>query len=184
MFEAIQQLDDSILFYILEHFHTPVLDRFMIFVTSLGNSGIIWIAITFLMLLNRKTRLCGILLTCSLLLELLLCDGIIKPFIGRERPFTRFPDVELLIKKPGSYSFPSGHTMSSFAAASVIVYSFKHAGIPALILACLIGFSRIYLFCHYPSDVLCGAVFGTALAIMVILIARYIQAKAKYGTAG
>lgn len=182
MIDIIQQIDDSILLYILEHLHTQVLDRLMIFVTSLGNSGFIWILITFLMLLNKKTRPCGILLTCSLLLELLICDGTLKLIFKRERPFTRFPDVSLLIKMPRSYSFPSGHTMSSFTAATVLLYYNKCFGIPALILAGSIGFSRMYLFCHYPSDVLCGMVMGVCTAAFVILIAKFIQSKANYGT--
>lgn len=184
MFEIIQQIDDSILFYIYEHLHTPILDRFMILITSLGNSGFIWIAITFFMLLNRKTRSCGILLTFSLLLELFLCDGVLKPAIHRQRPFLRFPDIELLIKRPGSYSFPSGHTMSSITAATIIFYSNNRVGIPAFILAGLIGFSRIYLFCHYPSDVFCGAVFGVLNAIFVILVARFIRSRANNNAIG
>ncbi|MGB8453383.1 MAG: phosphatase PAP2 family protein [Anaerocolumna sp.] len=175
----IQQLDESILFYILNHLHTPILDKIMIELTSLGNSGFIWIAIAFLLLLYKKTRPCGILLVTALSIEYILGDGILKHLIARNRPFIRFPDVPLLIKKPGSYSFPSGHTMSSFTAATVIFYFNKYAGIPAYLLAGLIGFSRLYLFCHYPLDVLSGAVFGIATALMVFGAARTIRLKAR-----
>jgi undecaprenyl-diphosphatase len=171
----IQKIDDSILFYILNHLHLPILDRIMIGFTTLGNSGLIWIFITFLLLLNKKTRYCGVLLTFALSLEYLLGDGILKPFIGRERPFIRFPDVQMLIPKPGSFSFPSGHTMASFTAASVIFSCYKNAGIAAYFTAFLIGFSRIYLFCHYPSDVLAGAVFGCATAMFIIQGARLMR---------
>lgn len=177
MVDLIQQIDDAILIYILEHFHTPLLDRCMIFITSLGNSNFIWILITFLMLRNKKTRACGVLLTCSLLLEHFVCDGILKNFYKRERPFTVFPHMEILIKKPRSFSFPSGHTMSSFTAASVLFYFDKRFGIPALILAGFISFSRLYLFCHYPTDVLCGMILGVYNAAFVIFLYRLNQSK-------
>jgi undecaprenyl-diphosphatase len=175
MIQAIQQFDESILFYILEHLHTPFLDQFMIGVTKLGDSGTVWIAIAFALLLFKKTRTCGVLLVVALLIEYLLCDGILKNLIARERPFSAFPEVELLYKKPGSFSFPSGHTMSSFTSATILIYWFKRAGIPAIFLATLIAFSRMYLFFHYPSDVLAGALFGIATGIFVILIAKAIR---------
>lgn len=175
MFQAIQQFDESILFYILEHMHTPFLDKLMIGFTRLGDSGFVWIAIAFTLLLFKKTRTCGILLVVALTIEYLLCDGILKNLIARERPFYAFPDVELLYKKPSSFSFPSGHTMSSFTSATVIVYCFKKLGIPALFLAALIGFSRMYLFFHYPSDVIVGAILGIATAAFVILLAKAIR---------
>ncbi len=175
----IQLIDESILFYILEHFHTPLMDKIMVGITSLGNSGFIWVAIAFLLLLNKKTQSWGILLVTALTFEYILGDGLLKQIFARERPFNRFPEVEILIRKPGSFSFPSGHTMSSFTAATVIFYCNKYAGLPAYILASLIGFSRLYLFCHYPTDVLGGAVFGILTALFVILTARTLREKAR-----
>ena len=170
----IQELDDTILFYTLNHLHSFLMDKFMICITQLGNSRFIWIIITFLLLLNKRTRCCGIVLTAALSVECILGEGILKQIFGRDRPFIRFPDIILLIKKPGSFSFPSGHTMSSFTAATVIYHSSKYAGIPAYLLAVLIGFSRVYLCVHYPSDVLAGAVFGFVTAYMVIRLAKII----------
>ena len=167
MIQAIQQLDDFLIMFVYNHLHTPILDKIMIFITSLGNSGIIWIAFTFLFLLFKQTRKLGILLSFALLLELFLCDGIIKNIFARPRPFTRF-DVKLLIPSPRSYSFPSGHTASSFTAAFIIFYYQRKMGIWAMILAALIGFSRIYLFCHYPSDVFGGIVLGALIAFFTI----------------
>lgn len=171
----IQKIDESVLFYILNHFHNPILDKIMIGFTTMGNSGLLWIAITFILLLNKKTRYCGVLLTFALTLEYTLSDGFLKPLIGRERPFNRFPDVIMIIPKPGSFSFPSGHTMAAFTAATIIFSCYKYAGYLAYLTAFLIGFSRIYLFCHYPTDVLAGAVFGCATALFVIQAARLMR---------
>ncbi|WP_202621574.1 phosphatase PAP2 family protein [Anaerocolumna sedimenticola] len=176
----IQELDDAILLYVLNHLHSPFMDKFMISITTLGNSRFIWIVITFFLLLNKRTRCCGIVLTVALSVECVLGEGLLKQIFGRARPFIRFPDIKLLINKPGSYSFPSGHTMSSFTAATVIFHAGKYAGIPAYLLAGLIGFSRVYLFVHYPTDVLAGAVFGIVTAFMVIWLVKTIGLNAKF----
>lgn len=175
--QTIQNFDDAILLYIYEHLHTPFLDKLMIFFTTLGNSGFIWIALTFIFLLNKNTRKIGIMLTFSLFLELFLCDGLLKNLIQRPRPFTRFEDINMLIPPPRSYSFPSGHTASSFTAAFVIFHSLRKAGILTLILASLIAFSRIYLFCHYPTDVLAGIVLATIVASFTIYSCIFYRSK-------
>ena len=90
MADIIQSFDDSILLYILQHLHTPLGDRFMIFITTLGNFRLIWIALAFVLLLCKQTRKCGALLTTALLLDFFLGDGILKPLVGRLRPFYRF----------------------------------------------------------------------------------------------
>lgn len=175
--DMIQHLDDTILLYLLEHLHTEFLDKYMVFITSLGNSGIIWIAITFLLLLNKKTRPCGIVLAIALSLEFTICDGILKNVFKRPRPFEHFDEVKMLVKKPRSYSFPSGHTMSSFTAATVIFSFYKKQSIAAFLLAAMIGFSRIYLFCHYPSDVVTGAVLGIAIGLSVVNVILIVRKK-------
>lgn len=163
----IQQIDESILFYIQNHLHTPVLDKIMVTATTLGNQSFIWISISCFLLLQKKYRSLGILLLAGLSFQYLFGEAILKHIFARERPFVRFPDVNVLIKKPVSFSFPSGHTMSSFTAATVIWHNNRNAGIPALILAALIGFSRLYLFCHYPTDVLAGGLLGITAALLV-----------------
>ncbi|MDF2803002.1 MAG: hypothetical protein K0S61_2905 [Anaerocolumna sp.] len=176
MIQLIQQFDDNIITFIHNNLHAPILDKFMIFITTLGNSGIIWIAITFLFLLFKQTRKLGIVLSFALILELFLCDGILKNIFARPRPFTRF-DVDLLISPPHSYSFPSGHTASSFTAAFIIFYYERKIGIFALILAALIGFSRIYLFCHYPSDVIGGIVLAVIISLFTIIACKFYDSK-------
>ena len=92
-----------------------------------------------------------------------------KPLIARTRPFdaNNLKDI-LLIKAPKDYSFPSGHTMASFAAATVLIYMNRKVGIVAMVLAVLIAFSRLYLYVHYPSDVFAGMIFGILSAIISI----------------
>ena len=117
-----------------------------------------------------------------LFIALLLCAIVgnltLKPLVARIRPFNSKPLIDgLLIKEPLDYSFPSGHTMCSFAPAVVLYYMNKKAGICAVILSTLIGFSRLYLYVHYPSDVASGAVIGIILGTLSIYLYNMIQSK-------
>ncbi len=78
--------------------------------------------------------------------------------------------LQLLIKAPTDFAFPSGHTQASFAAATSICMWKKKFGIPALILATLIAFSRMYLYVHYPTDILGGILFGVGYALLGLAI--------------
>lgn len=153
--------------YFLQKFHQPLLDKFMVFITTLGDEGIIWIAIAILMLCLKKYRVCGIGMAISLILMLLTGNIFLKHFFMRERPCWIDTSIELLIASPSSYSFPSGHTFSSFVSAVTIFLHYKKEGIAALILATLISFSRMYLFVHFPTDVLASVILGTGIAIAV-----------------
>lgn len=161
-------IDDNILFYIQAHMKSPVLDRVMVFITSLGNAGLIWIAAALLFLYLKNYRKCGIYLIFSLLLASLLGDEILKPVFHRARPCNEFPDISLLIHRPGSYSFPSGHTMVGFAAATIMFYFDRYLGLAGYLFAALIAFSRMYLFVHYPTDILGGILFGTLSSMFLI----------------
>ena len=102
---------------------------------------------------------------------------LLKNIVSRIRPYDLKQDIELLIKRLSDYSFPSGHTLASFEAATVLMIKDKRLGIPALILAILIAFSRIYLYVHYPSDVLAGILFGIAFAFLAVFIVDKIYIK-------
>ena len=145
----------------LESIHSPILDKLMIFITSLGNGGLFWIALGLILLFqkNKDSKRKALNLFLSLIIFSLVGLVILKPIIGRPRPFI-VEAFNLLIKPPMGYSFPSGHTGSSFAAAFTIYYYNKKQGLLALVLAALIGFSRMYLSVHYPTDVLAGLVLG------------------------
>ena len=145
----------------IQNLRSPAGDVLMSAVTSLGNGGAVWILLTVVLLLIPETRKTGAVLAAALLFDVILCNGVLKNAVARMRPYDRNPVVELLIHKPGDYSFPSGHTAASFAAASALYFGGeRHIWKPALVLAVLIACSRLYLYVHYTTDVLGGAALG------------------------
>lgn len=158
--QFIQAFDDRILNFIQENLRNPIMDKIIPIITSLGNGGLVWIIIAIIFIITKKYRKYGLIMLITLIICELVGDIAIKHLVGRERPFNVTKAIELLIKPPTGYSFPSGHTMSSFAAATIISKMNKKFGIAAFILAALIGFSRMYLYVHYPSDVLVGCILG------------------------
>ena len=143
----------------IQMFRTEFLDSFFKIYTTIGNRGEIWFAIILLTALNKKTRYLSIVAICALLIEVVTIEGILKPIFMRPRPFVTHP-IDILIPIPHGSSFPSGHSASSFAVASVYLFGkYKHR-ISIFILASLMAFSRLYLFVHYPSDVLVGSILG------------------------
>lgn len=168
-----QSFDDTILVFIQENLRNAFCDSFFSFITSLGDKGLLWIIAALIMLFFKKTRKCGIFTLISLALVCLAGEVIIKHIICRDRPFITscyLTATELVIKAPHSYSFPSGHTASSFAASTSIFLYNKKAGICAFVLAALIAFSRIYLYVHYPSDILGGIILGTLFPLILYAI--------------
>lgn len=159
-------MDFNIL-YALNSIHTEVLDRIMIVLTYFGEKGIFWIALSVILMFNKKTRKCGIFMMISMALGLIIGNGILKNLIARERPCWIDTSIQLLIANPKDFSFPSGHTLASFEAAVMIFLFNKKLGIPALVLATLVGISRLYLFVHFPTDVLGGAILGTVISLCV-----------------
>ena len=157
----------------LQKLHTPVLDKIMVFITNLGSAGIIWIILTVVCLIIPRTRKVGWIMAASLIVDLILCNGILKNLVARTRPCDVNKSIQLLVKRPWDYSFPSGHTAASFASVTALYLAGeKKLWKPVLVLACLIGISRLYLYVHYPTDVLGGALAG---AISGYLGYRFIQ---------
>ena len=145
----------------LQEIHTPIMDTLMCGITRLGDAGMIWILLCIVLLLMPKTRKSGMVLLTALLADLVICNVILKPTIQRIRPFDVITDIELLVKRPLDYSFPSGHTAASFTSVvALYLAGEKKLWIPALVLAVLIAFSRLYLYVHYPTDVLGGVIIG------------------------
>lgn len=163
---------------LLQSLHFPLLNYIMIFITILGNGGLIWIVAALFLIFQNKNMLKreGFTIAVALIIFSVLGLLILKPIIARPRPFVA-QGVDILIKEPMGFSFPSGHTGSSFAAASVIYFYNKKRGLLALILATLIAFSRMYLFVHYPSDIVGGLILGIISSRIAIKITNKISRK-------
>lgn len=170
MMSLLQRLDNSILVFIKNNMHSFIMDKIMVIITSLGNGGFIWLLIAALLIINKKYRNVGIIAIGALILATVLGEGILKHLVQRVRPSADIPEVNLLIAKPLSYSFPSGHTTSSFAVAGVLAKYLKKYSLGFLGLASLIAFSRLYLYVHYPTDVLAGIVIGLMCSKIVFII--------------
>lgn len=153
--------------YALQEIHNPVLDKIMLCITSLGDDGILWLAIGIICLFFKKHRKMGAQLLLSMLCTYILGNMILKNIVARPRPCDIDTAVTLLLSRPHGYSFPSGHSINSMVAAVALFLNNKKIGIPAIIIATLIGFSRLYLFVHFPTDVLGGFVIAILVAIAV-----------------
>lgn len=145
----------------IQTLHTPFLDKIMVFITRLGDAGIIWIMLSIVLLLIPKTRKSGAVMVVALVVDVLLCNIVLKNLVARTRPYDVNTGVHLLVAKLHDYSFPSGHTVASFASVTALYLAGeKKLWKFALVLACLIAISRLYLYVHYPTDVLGGILFG------------------------
>lgn len=153
--------------YLIQEMRTPALDSFMATVTHFGDGGIGWLVIGILLTLFKKTRKCGWTVLFSMLVCLFVGNIGLKNLVGRLRPCQIDAGVRMLISTPGGYSFPSGHTLHAFTAATAIFLYYKKPGVIALIFAALIAFSRMYLFVHFPTDILAGFVLGVGIAVLV-----------------
>lgn len=163
-------LDMRIIEFIHENMHNPFLDRAMPFFSRLGNEGLIWIVMALILLAGRKYRQTGFMIISAILLGAVLGEVVLKNVFQRARPFMEVPHFELLIKVPRTrYSFPSGHTTSSFAAAGTVLRTTDNRLLKGavLTLAVLIAFSRVYLLVHYPTDILGGIVLGLLSSYIV-----------------
>ena len=171
MIEWITEIDGSILLWIQEVIRNPVLTPALTVITTLGNGAIIWILISVGLLIPEKTRKIGFACMLALLASLLINNMFLKNMVARIRPYDRIGELMPLVEKPRDYSFPSGHTGSSFAAAWVLFRKLPGKfGIPALVLAGLIGLSRLYVGVHYPTDVLVGAITGIGSGCIACLL--------------
>lgn len=162
-----ENLDLQMLRFVIEHLQCKFLDTVMPAVSFLGNNGLIFILIGLCLLPFRRTRKSGILLLIFLAVGAVVVNLILKPGVARARPFELLGDMPLLVARPKDFSFPSGHTAAAFEAAFALSLLGKRVGIPAYIFACLMGFSRLYLCVHYPSDILAGALIGTAISALI-----------------
>lgn len=175
--ELILQKDMEIVLWIQENLRTPPLTAFLRTVTHLGDLGAVWIVLCVALLIFVKTRRSGICASVSLASAFFINDVILKNIFERLRPFEAAETVRELIDHPGGASFPSGHTAAAFAAAMALVFSRapRYISIPALVLAALIAFSRLYLGVHYLTDIIIGAAVGTAVAAAAVAAVKRLK---------
>ncbi len=167
-----------VLDFIKEHIACPFLDAVIPPITHLAEAGIFWIVLAIVLLFFKKTRMAGAAMGLALIFGLVIGNITLKPLIGRIRPYDFNPDVVLLVEKLSDFSFPSGHTLASFEGAGVLMMTHrKTLGYPALVLAVIIAFSRLYLYVHYPSDVLVGILLGLVFAYAAVRIVNLVAAR-------
>lgn len=168
-------LEFEILDFIQTYLRTPLGDVVMPWITALGNGGILWVLTGFILLCRKKHRRAAVLLFLALGVEVILCNLCLKNVIAAPRPFTLNPSVKLLIPAPGDYSFPSGHTGAAFAAVWALRLGEEKYWYLALIPAGLIAFSRMYLYVHFPSDILGGIGVGIFSAYLAKGIVKFAE---------
>ena len=151
---------------IQKYFSGNFMDNIMPKISSLWNAGLIWIIFTIVMLLFKNTRKYGYTCGLSLIIMHFTSNIFIKNIVCRLRPFQIRDYINLIINPPLDSSYPSGHTYASFAFATALLCCNKKLGIPAIILACMISFSRLYLYVHFPTDVLASIILGIATGIL------------------
>lgn len=188
-FDVFLNFDLSV-FEWIQSIQSGILNAIMVVITTLGDEGIIFIAMALVLMCTKKYRKAGVTILLALGVMMVCNNLVLKELIARERPFNLyeldpvkyadwggetaryfFPN---LVHQPSSYSFPSGHTSSAFAAAIAVLWYDRKIGIPTTIFAALMGFSRIYVEVHYCTDVIAGAIVGCIYALLGVLIAKYL----------
>ena len=173
--------DLPILDWIQANLQSGFMDKFMPFITKFGDHGTFWMIVAALLFLFPRTRKTGLGMAIAMMIGLLICNVTLKPLVGRIRPYDLQAElgitIQLLGERMHDFSFPSGHTIASFEAAVVLLKNSRKMGIPAMILAVLIAFSRLYLYVHYPTDVIVSVILGTLFALIGDALAGLIAHK-------
>ena len=161
-------MDFNIL-YAIQGIRFDFLDQIVLLITMLnGSLGQLWVIVGVGLCIFKQTRKCGAAILLAYVVGVLVGHVILKEIIARPRPCQIDSSVALLVDKPSSFSCPSTHTLFAFSSATVIFQYYKKVGIAAFIFAAIVGFTRMYLFVHFPTDVLFGAVLGVACGVIAV----------------
>ncbi len=177
LFESITALDLSILDFIHNTLSNPVMDIIMTCLTYSIEFGAMAILVFIIMMCIKNMRKTGFAVMGATLSVMLFGELIIKHLVARPRPFVINGTIELIIKAPSGFSFPSSHTATCFAMATAIYLFHKRLGIIAYIYAALVAFSRMYLYVHYPSDIIGGIALGIGCGIGAVALVKLIYRK-------
>ena len=180
--------DLPILDWIQANLQSGFMDTIMPIITKFGDAGLFWMVCAALLAIFPKTRRIGLGMAFAMAMGLLVCNLTLKPLVARIRPYDLQAElgvtINLLNGAMHDFSFPSGHTIASFEAAVVLLKNSKKMGIPAMILAILIAFSRLYLYVHYPTDVIASIILGSLFALIGDALAGVIAPKLRFGKRG
>ena len=165
----ITKIDISIL-NLIQNLKSPLMDKIMTTMTAFGNMGIFWILLIIIFLTTKEYKKMAKYMIICQLVNIIIVNLIIKPAVGRQRPFEIVDGIKLLVLKPQDPSFPSGHSAISFCMLTTILFFSKSKTINIMVslLAILIAFSRLYLYVHFPSDVFCGIIFGVFSSLITL----------------
>lgn len=153
--------------HVLQNVNNPLLDVLMAGLSTLGNAGAFWILLGFVLLISKRYRQVGLQMLIAMMITFIVGNLLLKNMVHRPRPYVIDSTLLPRVRKPNEYSFPSGHTMNGITAAVTLLLSEKHMGIPAMILALGIAFSRMYNLVHFPTDIIGGIVIGVSSALAV-----------------
>jgi undecaprenyl-diphosphatase len=166
---TIKNLDIQWFYFVNQSMHNAFFNVVMPIVSNAGEDGLIWLlAALILYLSGPQNRRASFLMLLAVLCSFILGEEILKHIFQRPRPFLSLEGVNLLVAPPGSFSFPSGHAANAFAASLVIARKIHRLAWPALLLAVIMAFSRVYVGVHYPLDILGGALLGALCAKFVL----------------
>ena len=166
---GISAAEINVLLFIQDHIRNAVLDVIMPIITNIGYKGIVPILVILFMLIVRRYRAVGLTALCAFIGNVAIVNVILKNIVARIRPYDSFDALQLLCDKQDDFSYPSGHTAAVCCVAFVIFFCFpKKIGIPAVIIAIAVGFSRLYIGVHYPTDVLVGGLVGFMMAYLSV----------------
>ncbi len=158
----------------IQNIRSAPLDVIMKIITTLGNGGLLWIALAIILAIIPKTRKCGLTMGFAMALTFILGNLVFKNILMRGRPCWVDTNIDMLVKIPKDFSFPSGHTMNGVTASLCLFFYYHKAGAAAIVVACAIAFSRMYVFVHWPTDIICGALLGAIDAVISFFVVKKI----------